>query len=141
MKKFPPEPQRIKFTHCILTVTELPEGILSAKAKFVFAHGHCHSFALALAQLTGGELYAQHCGGGRRIRHIWVRLPNSNTLVDAEEKFEIDPRYPHRHRDTIAPLPKGYTFTGRGWRRAQPEKAMSFAKARLAELRGERKRS
>lgn len=122
----------VKFTHCILTVTELPEGILSRKAKFVFSHGHCHSFALALARLTGGTLYAHRHGSGR-IRHIWVRLPDSNTLVDAEEKFELDPQCAAQHA-RLAPLPKGYKFTGRGWRKAQPEKAMSFAKARLAEL-------
>jgi cytoskeletal protein CcmA (bactofilin family) len=41
-----------------VVVSELPDdGTLTAEARNVFNNGHCHSFALALSQLTGWRLW------------------------------------------------------------------------------------
>jgi hypothetical protein len=48
------------------TLTELPEGVLSDEAKHA---GHCHSFAMALAQLTGRTLYGYLEWDWRRNRY------------------------------------------------------------------------
>jgi hypothetical protein len=134
----------MKFTHWAKTkrgepkkkmVTDLPPGILSEEARHIFQHGHCHSFALALAKLTGGAVYGYLGWDWRTVLHIYVRLPNSNLFVDAKEMFDyaLLPK-----GGLINKLPPDYKFTpmrkGIGWFKAQPEKAMSFAVARLAEI-------
>jgi len=90
---------------------------------------------MALAKLTGGKMYGYVRDG--MLVHVYVRLPNSDTFVDVKDVMEIDLKQ-ELFRRVFVPLPPNYKFPplrkGNGWFKAQPEKAMSFAKARLAEI-------
>lgn len=59
-------------------LARLKRGRLGAKARYVFTHGHCHSFALAICELIPGARPCFVWNGG----HVVAVLPDGRA-VDA----------------------------------------------------------
>lgn len=63
----------------------LRRGKLGPKARYIFTHGHCHSFALAVCALIDGASAYLVNGGG----HVVARLPDGR-YIDADGIHEYE---------------------------------------------------
>jgi hypothetical protein len=59
---------------------ELEPGRIDRRAKDAFAHGQCHSLALALHQVTGWPMF----GIGGAPNHFIVYCPDLDTYIDID---------------------------------------------------------
>jgi hypothetical protein len=113
----------------------LSPGVLDRRAIEVFRAGQCHSFALAMQQLTGGHLVAeQH---GRELTHLLVFDPDSRLLVDADITWAIGPATSAAFRVLKRAPPFGRLTTS--WFPLQVEDAIPFAVTRLTQIEKRRR--
>ena len=111
-----------------LVASELPDdGTLTAEAREAFSNGHCHSFALALRQLTGWQIMGLIGPDRRTVTHVYCRKPDGVTYVDIKGECETD---------SLAMLRDltGCKFRGKGWLKPDVAAALPFAQARLKEM-------
>jgi hypothetical protein len=115
---------------------ELTPGVLDEAARDVFCRGHCHSLALALADLTDGELVAVYSDDETVADHILVRLPDGRYLdADGVHEDEDDVTSPYGWEawlDEISGEEIFWLEDTSNYRRSRPEDALPFARSLIA---------
>ena len=113
---------------------DLPDnGELTPEARWVFAAGHCHSFALAIQRLTGWKLVVRkRKSRSGSVQHVFVAVEGRTplTLIDSNCTWVVEGQSP----DIPGVQCK---FKVEGWLKAEVDLALPFARTRLAELEQE----
>jgi hypothetical protein len=111
-----------------LVVSEMPDdGTLTPEARNVFSNGHCHSFALALSQLTGWPVVGLIAPDGRTVGHVLCLKPDG-MLVDIREEYRGG------NNPAMLRSMAGCKWRGKGWLKPDVAAALPFAQARLREM-------
>ena len=118
---------------------ELPaDGKLTPELRWVLSSGHCHSFALALCEVTGWDMVGIVTKNG--LQHVYVRPePEDGLLIDAisSKRWALD-LFNHPSGRGFQSLHPAYNFSRRrGWLKACEKLLIPFAEHRIEELQAE----
>ena len=116
---------------------ELTPGVIDEAARDVFCRGHCHSLALALADLLhDAELVAVYSDDETVADHILVRLPDGRYLdangVHEDESAVTDEYGWEAWLDEISGEEIFWLEDTSNYRRSRPEDALPFARSLIA---------
>lgn len=118
---------------------ELPsDGSIDEDVASAFTTGHCHSFALALNDLTGWKMYASLRTYGDTPDspgHVFVQHP-SGRFVDVRGFMHKNSEGRSWLRGDLIPVSKDDIANFKAYFKARPKFAMPYAKTVLAQLGG-----